>query len=398
LTNKFFIASLLFILLLAVAGCDDAPTSIGSNLIPHKDKISVSLFNNLDSTIVEKSGSFIADTLRLNSSTKLLLGKNGNVNSVMMMKYIMFLPDSVKEAINDNSIIIKSASIEMFPDYRYGDENASFDFHVNKITSDWNSLEFTKYDLSSLQYDDVDLKTGLQNEGDSLITFDFDKDLTLAWMKLAADGIQEENYGVIFNYTSETDKILGFPGIGSVSDSVLSKLKIIIEVPNKFSDTLSIHVTSDIHVVNGELPQSANESLIVQGGIPVYSKMYFDLSLLPNYAIINKATLKLFVDNSETQMGTTSFSPLVLQLLDDYENNEIGTVTSPKVIGIDSTKTYYSGDITSFVQYWVTKENNGVMFTFYDETANVNKLAIYSPKISDAELRPYLEIIYTAKN
>ncbi|MCF6268155.1 MAG: DNRLRE domain-containing protein [Melioribacteraceae bacterium] len=394
--NRLIILLTISILLLfSINSCSDDPTSLGVDLIPDQDLITI---NSIDSAFFQKVRYYDTDTLALNSSSRVLLGKSDRVESTILMKFLMFFPDSIKKPILADSVIIKSAIIEMEPIYTFGEEsNTSFDFTLHKITNTWNSLEFGKKDLPSLEYNLEDVSTNRQFHGDSLITMDVDKNLILDWMKLSANKLQEDNYGLYFKFTNETNKVVGFPAISTLYDSVLTRIEIIIEVPSKFTDTLIVQVTSDAHVVLGELPTSNNQNIFVQGGIPVRSNMFFDVSSIPNYAIINRAILKLSYDESETLMGNNSLDFLSIILVNDFETSEIDT-DFPKVNLVkDSVETFYSGDISQFVQNWVTVENNGFQLYLIDEISTVNKLAIATEKHPNQDLRPYLEIIYTSK-
>ncbi len=394
--KTIWLATSLFLLLL-LSSCNDDPTSIGANLLPAQDMINVIAVNSIDSTISQKVSNYDTDTLALNSSSKILLGEAENVKSVMLMKFYMFLADSIKEAILDNSIIIKSATLELKTIYTYGNPTGSFDFSIYEITEDWNSLEFGKEDLPINLDKTVDLSSNEQIS-DSLVTLDFNKDILFEWMKFFANGTQAENYGIYFDVNSGTDRILGFPAISSIYDSTIANINMVIEVPNKFTDTLDISVTSDLHIVLGNLEASNKENVIVQGGIPTHANLFFDLSAIPNHAIVNRATLKLFVDDSETEVGSIESKYLNVILLDNFEDSEVSTAYPRIVLNEDSLRTFYSGEITPFVQYWISKENNGAQLYLNDEIETVNKIAIATDKHANPALKPYLEIIYTSKN
>jgi len=395
LNRLIILLTISVLLLFSINSCNDDPTSIGANLLPNQDLINV---NSIDSSFIQKARFYDTDTLALNSSSKVLLGKSDKVESTILMNFVMFLADSINEAILDNSIIIHSAVMEMEPIYTFGESNSPFDFTIHEITSEWNSLEFGKADLPGLTYNAEDVSSNHQFLGDSLITMDFDKDLFLEWMKLSANETQEENHGIYFEYTDETNKIIGFPAISPLYDSVLTRIKVIIEVPSQFTDTLELQVTSDAHVVLGELPITSNQNIFVQGGIPVRSNMFFDISSIPNNAIINRAILKLSYDESETIMGSSSADILRVAPVEDFEASELSTDYLPLSISKDSVGTFYSGEITPIVQAWVSAENNGFQLYMIDEVETVNKLAIATENHPNKDLLPYLEIIYTSKN
>lgn len=382
--------------LFSINSCNDDPTSIGANLLPNQDLISI---NSIDSTFYQKARFYDTDTLALNSSSKVLLGKSDAVESTILMNFLMFLADSINEAILDNSIIIHSAVMEMEPIYKFGVEsNNSFDFTLHEITSDWNSLTFGKTDLPSLVYNAEDVSSNHQFHGDSLITLDFDKDLLLEWMTLSANEAYDDINGVYYKYTDETNKVIGFPAISTLYDSILTRITAIIEVPSQFSDTLVMQVSSDVHVVLGELPTTNHQNIFVQGGIPIRSNIFFDISAIPSNAIINRAILKLSYDESETLMGSSDAGILRVAPMLDFDASNLNTEYPPMSIYKDSSGTFYSGDITPIVQTWVYDANNGVQLYLIDEIDVVNKLAIATENHPNKDLIPYLEIIYTSKN
>ena len=395
--NKLFRFFMISILIIGIISCDDNPTSLGSNLLPNQDLINVTQINSLDAAFEQKAKFYNTDTLDLASSTKIFLGKTGNVESTMLMKFLFFFPDSIKKAILSDSLVLKNAFIEMQPIYTKGKTNNSFDFTVHEIKEDWNSLDFTIANLEALQFNNENVSSNHNFNNDTLITFDINKALVENWMKLFSSDSQEANYGVYFNFTNTTDKILGLPAISTAEDYRLARLKLIVEVPNNYIDTLTAIVTSDAHVVKGTLPETNNNNIFVQGGIPIHSNLFVDVSKVPKYSIINKATLKLYVDESESEIGTIKTDYLKVALLNDYELSKTNTDYSVINLELDSLL-YYSGDITMFVQEWISNGNNGLKLYTADEVESLNKIAIYGSENTDLKLRPYLEIIYTSKN
>ena len=385
------------ILIIGLISCDDNPTSLGSNLLPNQDLINVTQINSLDAAFEQQARFYNTDTLDLASSTKIFLGKNGNVESTMLMKFLFFFPDSIKKAILGDSLVLKNAFIEMQPIYTKGNSNNSFDFTVHEIAEDWNSLDFTIANLEALQFNNENVSSNHDFSNDTLITLDLNKALVENWMKLFSSETQEANYGVYFNFTNTTDKILGFPAISSAEDTRLTRLKLIVEVPNNYTDTLTAIVSSDVHVVKGKLPATNNNNIFVQGGIPIHCNLFIDVSKVPKYSIINKATLKLHVDESESEIGTIKTDYLKVALINDYELSKTNTDYSVINLELDSLS-YYTGDITKYVQEWISTGNNGLKLFTADEVESLNKIAIYGSENTDLKLRPYLEIIYTSKN
>ncbi len=390
---KIFILTSALISILV--SCNDDISSIGNDLLPNQDIIDI-LFINSEEGAFEQQSKYYTDSLSLNTSSVLLLGKHDNVESTMMMKFLIFLPDSIKEAVNDGTLEILSSTMEIEPIYTYADKSNYFDFNVHEINSSWNSLTFDKDSLSSLSYDNNDLSSN-RNYSDTLISFDFDKELTQDWLKYsAAEEQASNNNGVYFNFEASSDKIVGFPAISYEEDEKLARLRIVVEVPGNFLDTMVVEVTSDVHIVLGELPVGNQENIFIQGGIVVRSNLMIDVSQIPDNTIINKAILKISYDESESLIGTKTSDSLGVASLVDYEANVLDETISPVLMEREGS--IYSGDITRLVQSWVSnQENNGFQIFLVNEITTVNKVALKGASPADPNLKPYLEVIYTSK-
>ncbi|MEN8193062.1 MAG: DNRLRE domain-containing protein [Bacteroidota bacterium] len=393
LIKIFWIISISLTLLIS---CSEDPSSIGIELLPEKDFIETLTINSIEAAFEQQSRSY-TDSLKLNSSNILLFGKHDNVQSTMLLKFLVFLPDSIKQAVLDETLEVLSSQIDLRIVYTYGDKNNSFDFSVNKINSSWNSLSFNKDSLASLDYENIDRSTN-KVYSDTSITFDFDKELVRDWLNYSvAEEQAENNNGIYFNYTSGSEKILGFPAISYPNEELLGKLTIIVQVPDEFIDTIIVSTTSDVHAVLGDLPSGNPENIFIQGGIAVRSNILIDVSKIPDNTIINKATLKLYYDESESLIGTKISDSLGVIGLSDFDQNEINESLPPTLLKREEN--FYSGDITRFVQDWVSKQENGGLQLFLaNEITTVNKVSLKGSTASDINMKPYLEIIYTIKD
>ena len=378
-----------------LVSCTDDITSIGMDLLPNKDIIDI-LFINSEEGAFEQQSKYYTDSLSLTTSSILLLGKHDNVESTMMMKFLIFLPDSIKDPVNDGTLQVLSSTLEIEPIYTYAEKSNYFDFNVHKINSTWNSLTFDKDSLENLNYDDIDLSSN-RSYTDTLISFDFDKELTQEWLNYsAADDQASNNNGIYFNYEASSDKIVGFPAISYGEDNKLARLKIVVEVPGSFTDTVEVEVTSDVHVVLGDLPVGNQENIFIQGGIVVRANLMMDVSQIPDNTIINQATLKLSYDESESLIGTKTSDSLGVAALSDYDANILDETLPPTLMKREGS--VYTGDITRFVQSWISnQENYGLQIFLVNEITTVNKVALKGASPTDPNLKPYLEIIYTSK-
>ncbi len=380
----------------AFFSCSDDPSSVGINVLPKKDFIETLMITSEDSSFTQKSKTY-TDSLRLNNSDLILLGKHDNVESTALMRFLFFLPDSIKGDILEGSLEILESSMVMRLSYTYGDKANSFDFTVHKINSSWNSLTFDKDSLQYLAYEALD-RSSNRIVGDTSVTFDFDKILVDEWLTAFANDEQVEiNNGLYFNYTPGSDKVIGFPAISSSTIDYIARLNLIVSVPGSYTDTLVIETTSDVHVILGDLPQGNPENVYAQGGIAIRSNLMIDVSKIPDNTIINKATLRVYYDETDSKIGSrTSDSLGVISLL-DYDLNEYNQELFPALMKREES--YYTGDITRFVQNWVsTGENNGIQLYLTNEINTINKIALKGSTAADPGKRPYLEVYYTSKN
>ena len=394
--NKIFKIFLLTSgIIFLVISCSDDPTSIGIDLLPNKDFIDIFTVNSDEGAFAQESKTY-TDSLDLTSSSVLHLGKHDNIQSTMLMKFFIFLPDSIKDPINNGTFQVLNSTIELVPIYTYADKSNYFDFSLHEINSSWSSLTFNKDSLANLNYENIDVSSN-RIYADNLITLDFDKELTQEWLKYSASGEQVgNNNGLYFNFDPSSNKVVGFPAISYEDGSKLTKLTIVIEVPGNFIDTVVVPVTSDVHVVLGDLPTGNPENIFIQGGIAVRSNFMIDVSLIPDNTIINKATLNFSYDETESLIGSKTSDSLGAITLTDYASNTINETLQPALFTREGM--IYSGDITRFVQSWVSEqENNGLQLFLVNEITTVNKVALKGALAADSSARPYLEVIYTAK-
>ncbi len=396
--NRFYLLFLPLALTLMFVSCDDSPTDLGSNLLPKDDLINTVKVNTADLGFDLKSKFYVPDSLSLSTSSMVFLGKSGNVESTMLLKFYRTLPDSIKNAIEGDSLILTNAVLEMKPRNTTGNLNSPFNFSIHEITSEWSSFDFGLEELEKLEYNSEDVGSNYKtNVGkDSLITVDISKTLVDSWLNLFADDEVEGNNGIYFKFADGTDKIIGFPAVSNEPDSLITMLKLYVEIGQKL-DTLSVPVIFDVHVVKPlEIPVETTQNMFFQGGIPIRSKLFFDVSSISADAIINEATIKLFLNENESMIGTDTSKNIIALSLEDFEKNDVSENALVAILSLDSLA--YIGDATKLVQKWISDKNNGIELSLLDETSTLNKIAIYGANHPDIKLRPYLEIIYTSKN
>ncbi|MBN2570866.1 MAG: hypothetical protein JXA68_01950 [Ignavibacteriales bacterium] len=398
-TVKFFFLLLIVILLYA---CDEDPSSVGDGLTP--PKLEIKKIDSITDSLAQTSVSFL-DTVRLSGASRLLLGKHAGLEASFLIKFYPYdpnlevMPDSIESALEADSLIVIDAWIEFSTDYTFGENSNTFDFSAYRITNPW-STGFMRDSLSVLSYaEDVILN---KSHTDSTYLVTIDNNLTLRWLKSRIDTTIRDNFGLYFKSSTNSDKILGFEsciGIPAyIIDPDLNKnfptLKMIVEKPGVFQDTIVVKNALDAHVVTGNIPATIPENIYLIGGIPVRSNLQFDLSNLPKYSGIHKATLEFTVDTIATKNGSIASNYIYVEA---YESISLNKILSIETFKLSRSGNKFTGDITSLVQRWVNGlSNQGMRLSLYDEYISAAIIALKGSNAAE-NLRPKITIFYSIK-
>ena len=383
------IVIILFIVLNFLS-CSDDPTSIGIDLLDG-DFLIVSTFDTQDDS-VSQSSSFFKEVVALGFSSKVLIGKRDEVESTALMDFAFFIVDSLQQDFLDGNITVNQAFIELTPQYTYTDTNASYDFTVHQITSNW-SLGFTSDSLANLTYDQADLSSN-KNFTDSLYTFDLDNDFVLQWIKNSIDSSLGENNGIYYIPTMSTGKVVGFQALTATSTSA-AKFKVVIEKPGSFVDTIRAFIFADVSAVVADLPVLPAVDIGIQASTTIQSKLFFDLSEVPPDIIINKAELILTEDTLSSITGSSFNSNLVAFRITDSSDV---TIDEDRGILLNKSNNIYTGNITSFITSWISSEDNqGMVIRSATLTEGLELFALRGSDYPELSERPRLRIVFTSK-
>ncbi len=391
--NKFLIVIALFFSVLFYS-CSDAPTEIGADLMPPGDNLQLVSWNSAENPIPITS-SYYVDTVSMNYASSVLLGEvTGDVKSHLLLKFLIYdqLPDSIKDALSSDSLVINDAWISSPVIYRYGD-GSELQFSAHRITDKWSALDFTIDSLNALSYDETNEYVS-QEVTDSTFEFHVQPAAVFDWL-LSEVSDSTDNYGIYLR-PEGGNLVLGFPALTVTLTNTRMKFTCVVEKPESFTDTLVFYTSADVHVVERDIPEE-NDKIILSAGKITRGKVRFDLSPLPDRIIVNRAIMRVFIDEAETSQGSNPSDTLYFTMIED----STGTVyeNSPSVLGTgDSSR--ISANITEMVQKWINRPetNYGVRLKLSDEKTSVNKLVFYGGNYSDTTKRPYLELVYTKMN
>lgn len=369
--------------------CSDNPSQIGAGLL-NGDRLNVSEVDSYKDTLSQTS-SYFKRTYPLGGAIRLLVGKAENIESSTLMNFYIPLSDSIKNSVLADSVVIIGARIYLWHVYNFGDKNGAYDFTVHQIESGWTSRQFTADSLSMLSYDPSDISSN-KTLSDTLDEFDISNDLALSWLKYAADSIGN-NFGIYIKPSLGSQKVVGYQALYSGVTNVPSITIAFKKLGLTYTDTLTFIANSDVSAVTGNIPSVTQSSIIVQGGLAINAKLWFDVSRIPFNAVINNATLTLNLDTVKTIIGDTTNTILAAFLQDSSSI----VVDSTVVVNFDTAGNSLKGIITSYVQKWVnTRTNEGILLFTRNETSNVDLFTFKGSNVVDS-LGPRLHIIYTTK-
>ncbi|HKI77304.1 MAG TPA: DNRLRE domain-containing protein [Ignavibacteriaceae bacterium] len=389
----FFI--LFTILLFGIYSCKENPRNYNSNLLG-PDQVDLITVDSFSGSFPQSSTSF-KTVIKTGASFMMLVGKYNNQVASTLLKFNYYLPDSVKNDILNSNASITDAWVELTRVYVFGDSNGTFQFGAYKITSPWSSIGFTADSLENgaqFTYDATDIATQ-KNVTDSLTSFH----LNTSYMtnELMNYGNGQATNGLYLNPISGNQTVFGYSGVLSSSYTTLPIIKIVVSKPGFYTDTLGMDTYEDVSVLTGGLPAISNPTdMIVQPMSVAQSRVAFDCSSIPSGAIINKATLILSLDIGSTVKGSSYNSNLSAFNIADSSGKSIDSTLSK--ITLTYSNDTFQGDVTSFVQKWVTKkQNQGILLTPEDGLFGMEIWAILGSNSSQQFNRPRLVITYTIK-
>ena len=370
--------------------CSDSPSSLGSDLLS-QDLINILELDSAKDSLFQ-SASVYKKVIELSSANRLLLGKKDNIEAGILIKFLIFFADSIKQQLTNNELSVLSAKVEFTKNYTFGNSTVPIDFSVHKINSNW-STGFTSDSLTLLTYDANDISFS-KTFSDSINGFNFDTQTALNWLKASADSSIPIDNGLYIKPAMSSEKIVGFQAL-TIEDLPIPSLKIIIQKTGVYSDTLSYFPSVDLSVVSGSLPDVGTENIGIQAGLNSEARLFFDLSSLPKDIVVNYAQLILTVDTIKTITGTSFTNSLRVNYVTDSTSSAIDSTFS---LFLDRDANTFKGSVTSFIQRTLIENNNqGLLLSASDKINGVELFAIKGSNAAVFTERPNLQIIYTSK-
>ncbi len=389
--------------------CNQDPTSIGSNIVPSKNQIG---FAQVDSYLgnYKQSSSYYSIKPKLGGGTFILIGNLPYMQSSILLRWDIFMDDSLKTALQNGSLTVKSAYLTMTPVYTIGDSTSSLDFTISQIRSPWSASGFDRDSISQLVLDNSNIKisnitiTKSTQNFDSLYSCNLNTSAVYNWLKYVADSNSvPRSYGTQLTPTSSTKKIIGFSAINLLSSTTSNAtlLHVVLSRPTWSSDdTLAVSPSQDIHFIQKYIPPANTGDIYLEGSYATEGKVFIDFPSIPKNVIINKATLTLYVDSLNTTDGSLKSDSINAKTLGDSTSNVLSKDSSTYALLSRSGNTF-SGNVAWMIQKWIDKDvnypNQGITLALSDQAESAARIAFYGSKNPNKLLRPKLTFTYTQK-
>jgi hypothetical protein len=392
LSIKILSAIVLTFIILNLVSCSEDPSSIGSPFVK-RDLINLDSLDSFKDTFPQFSYTY-KHIIPLGFSSNLLLGIKGNNVATMLLNFNIVVPDSIKADLLKNALVISSATVQLYKSYNYGDSTAHLDYTVHSINTPWTSTGFTVDSLPNLLYDAADVGSNRTASGDTLYQFNLSTDLTLKWLNIYANSQTPDNGIVVI--PQSTGRIVGFYALTSTTTVNIPFLVVVLNKPGVYqNDTLKFSTVADLSVITGNPPQNQTENIFVQSSVELESRIQFNLSKVPQHAIINYAELQLTIDTTQSVFGSTYSDQLTANFITDSTNIDSLSTSS---VTLNRVGSLYTGNITSYIQNWLsTKINEGIRIRSGAYDTGLELWALKGSNASDPSKRPRLKIIYTNK-
>lgn len=383
------IIPLLVLLPFLFTACSDDPSSLGSDLL-NQDNIILSKIDSYTDSLNQKFEPHQAK-LSLGSSTVLLVGKDANVESDILLAFSLAIAD--KYLTNFDSLTFISADISLTRNYYYGDTLQPFNMGIHQVTSTWNSL-FTVDSLSKLTYDQASVVQST-NISNNVYSFAINPNLAKEWFKAAKDTSLAKNFGILIK-PSGLSRFTGFAASTSLNSDVPT-IKIIVKKSTAYEtyqDTLTYNGSVDVHIIQGTFPEATSKTLTIQNGTGVQGKLWFDLPKFPEDAVVNTAKLTLSIDTLNMKVGSSYNDGLTVFELTD----SVSVTTNPNfAISLTRSGNTYAGDVARIINNSITaKTNFGMLITSTYQVNGIENFALFNSAAA-SEVKPLLTITYSQK-
>lgn len=407
LNLKIFLNSVfLFAAIFLLHSCNDKPSDLAVNLLP--DTVSVKTISSLDTLLITGKTVYMPKLPIFNSGS-VFIGKFEDITAVTLLNFA-FLPDTLGNLTIED---LKSAKLTLYPDrYAFGDTlSGNYGFDIYRVNRRWTP-DSTTYDslmISPANYfDPIKIGTydGRINLKDTIdpINIELPYDMIIDWLKteMVLDTAKNTmvpkripNWGLAFIPKDNSTVINRFEA--SAPAKALAS-KITIEYLNRTLDsTVLLNLISGVDVTFLSTSVPDTSEIVVQNGLNYWTKLDFDMSMIPRFSGIHKAQLEFTLDPSRSRHGNVPLDSIIsLALFENDLKSSFFDYTGGRLSG---TNTYQFPSITSVSQY-MNKYGGKFSLVLHpnsivNQSRELERLTFFGFNHPDTTKRPMLKIIYS---
>ena len=411
--TKTIIIVLSLVLSLYLTGCNEQPTELGYKI----DSVSFTAISSADNDLIAGTSAQRFYLSPFNAGI-VQVGKFAEYSSYPILRYGNI--DSLEgvELISTTLHLIKSG-------YALGDTNDIQSFEIFEVQQPIvpSSTYETIFKANGVDAVYKEVKMGQFeapfNQLKDTTQIELDNQLIQNWIDFSVlensgqldtnDIRRQYSYSIGLKPTENSKVINGFLSerLGNSGTKAPSPfIKLVYKKPSSsINDTLIIRANIAAYYADGPIPDI--NSLTVQSGVSLRSKIDFDLSELPQFAAVVKAVLKVYVDDSRSVTGSLGRDSVILAQKDLTFDDDFFPDNNNIYLGIRNTGNNYFRftSITSAVEDWVQDgtDKTGSLLLNYAPNSNpgdtyfrLDKFYIYGAD-ADSSLRPELTIFYAKR-
>lgn len=377
---------------LTITACNDAPTDLGSDLVPGTDSLyaASSLQQELFDSVFTASMREPAF-----NGTYVLFGRTADAEARMFVEFIDY--PSFGPA---DSFSVVQADLIMIPQaYLYGDTASRTlsmtGYELQKLwspTATWDSI--WAQDGSSTYYSTAQKPICTVSKDltatDSIVSVPLDPAAAKSWLVKGPDSLlRKELFGLVFVPTGGSSIRLY-----RAFNNAASVMRLRVATKRLGRDTIDTTFIEAAIAGFVNAPSPSPGALLVQGAQVYRTQFDVDLSTIPHNAVIMSATLRVTVDTAASTSGNGPRDE-VLRL--SYSPAGSLSPINLSVRGDDATKTFRFGNLASLVQDMMRNGRKGTLRIGPDganELWRMNRVPLF-PMTADTARRPKLSIIYS---
>ncbi len=406
LIKKIGIISLFVAFFVLLNSCNDKPTGIGAELLPSNAEIKTITTSD---TILITGNVVYAGKIETHNRGVILVGNYADESAAPILRYA-FVPDTLAYLTAND---IDSVILTLYPErYALGDTiNGYYGFDIYKVNRRW-SLDTTNWDslfVSPKNYFDntpIASYEGRLKLGDTMnpVSINLPADLIVDWFrtveifdntgKKVKDSVIP-HWGIALVPKANSNVVYSFGAQGSAANKY-SVIK--VKYRGRIATDTICYLYSGID--KGFFKQNfVNDgSIVIQNGVNLWSKLQFDVSMIPKNAGIHKAQLEMFLDSANSFHGNFPLDTVIQGLL--FKDDAMKSIFYDYSAVKDPTSNLYRfPSITSAIQKWNQNTGKGELiitpYSMINLSYQLDKLTFYGPNCSDTTKRPILRIIYS---